>query len=70
MGIMLLVGDMNHKKVTPHNLETVQYRNIPEEDQWKINIAKELSDVRNDDAEVEGFDWMELKDIFEDLCVF
>ena len=69
-GIMLLMGDMNLKKVTPHNLETVQYRNIPEEDQWKINIAKELSDVMNDDAEVEGFDWMELKDIIEDLCVF
>ena len=68
-GIMLLMGEMDIRKVSVQNIENLQYRVIPQEDQWKLDITKELSDVMNGDVEVKGFNFMELKDIFESLCV-
>ena len=67
-GIMLLMGEMNIKKVSVQGVDSLDYRVIPLEDQWKLGITKKLSDVMNVDVEVEGFNFMELKDIF-DFCV-
>ena len=68
-GIMHLMGEMNIKKVSLLNVENLQYRAVADVDKWKLIMTKELSDVMNGDTEVEGFDWMELKDIFHSLCV-
>ena len=68
-GIMHLMGEMNIKKVSLLNVENLQYRAVTDVDKWKLIMTKELSDVMNGDTEVEGFDWMELKDIFHSLCV-
>ena len=70
-GIRCLVGEMDIRKVShlQAQVDNLQYRTVPEEDQWQLNITKELSDVMNGDVEVEGFDWKELKDIFHSFCI-
>jgi hypothetical protein len=68
-GIMHLLGDMDIRKVTVQGIENLVYKVIPQEDQWKLDIPMELSDVMNGDAEVEGFNWKELEYIFESVCV-
>ena len=57
------------KKVSLLHVENLQYRAVTDIDEWKLIMTKELLDVMNGDTEVEGFDWMELKDIFHSLCV-
>ena len=47
----------------------IQYKQICAEDQWKINMAKELIDVRDQERmEIEGFTESECKDILKYLC--
>ena len=69
-GIMLLIGERWTSERCLFKIQKIfEYRVIPQEDQWKLDITEELSDVMNGDGGVEGFNFMELKDIFEVLCV-
>ena len=55
----------NIEKISVHNVNSLVYRPIEE---WKVHLAMELSDVMNGDAEVEGFERLEMKNIFHQLC--
>ena len=65
---MLLIGDFNIKKVSDQNIDSLVYRPIEEDEQWKVHLAMELNDVMNGDAEVEGFERRDMKNIFYLLC--
>ena len=68
-GIMKLLGDMDIQNVSIPTIKTLDYRPMCEENQWKIEIAKELNDVRNGDKILEGFNPTEVNDMMEFLCV-
>ena len=49
----------------------IRYKTTPLGDEWKVNLSKELLDLRDDDdLTLPGFSTDELKCILDHLCVF
>ena len=68
-GIMLMLNDFSIENVSVQNVETLIYKPIKEDNQWKVHLAMEVNDVLNGDAEVEGFQRKEIENIFHHLCI-
>ena len=51
--------------------DKVRYRVIPDDETWRIDMCKELMNLRrNDDIQVVGFTTDELEELLTFLCVF
>ena len=48
---------------------TAKYRDMPINEQYRVDFIKELVDVKNNELEVQGFTYDELEDILQHLCV-
>lgn len=46
-----------------------KYRDVPENEQYRVGFIKELVDIKNSQLEVQGFNDEELDDILQHLCV-
>ena len=49
--------------------EDFEYHTVDDDEKWKIDLVKELIDVRHDELTVEGLDMDELEEILEYLCI-
>ena len=67
--IMMLVGKNNINEINVTDLDTVAYFPVKDEDLWKIDLAKELVDIKCGDATVHDFSDDEINDMLVDLCV-
>ena len=47
----------------------LQYRAVPEAQQYRVGIVKELIEVQNNQLEVPGFTLDELDELLQYLCV-
>ena len=50
------------------NLEDFQYHNIPDEEKWRINMLRELVNVKENECTVPGLEENELNEILEYIC--
>ena len=50
------------------NLEDFQYHNIPDEEKWRINMLRELVNVKENECTVPGLEENELDEILEYIC--
>ena len=66
--IMLLVNKTSIEELNPTDAENISYHIANEKDEWRINVAKELLQVKAGDLEIEGFDYKEIKDMTELIC--
>ena len=48
---------------------TAKYRDMPINEQYRVDFIKELVDVKKNELEVQGFTYDELEDILQHLCV-
>ena len=46
----------------------VRYRTIPDSEEWRVNMCKELLNVRENDVTVPGFSSDELEELLGYLC--
>ena len=66
--IMLKTDIQDVRRLKPNDVK-VKYRNLPENEKYRVGFIKELIDVKNNQLEVIGFDDEELEAILQHLCV-
>ena len=66
--IMNLVGKENVDCLVPSDAMDIQYHVISEENVYKVNIIKELTDVKFGESFVAGFSRKELDMILNNVC--
>ena len=68
-GIMLLTGETGIEKVNRESIKKMKYYNIEEKDEWKVQIASDLLDIREGIKEIEGFEKKEMSNLLNNICV-
>ena len=66
--IMLETYIPDVRRLKPSHVK-VKYRNLPENEKYRVGFINELIDMKNNQLEVIGFDEEELEAIFQHLCV-
>ena len=66
---MLLTDKNSIEDVTTKDIDNFCYAPTRQEDLWKVEMVKELIDVRDDQKVVTDFTREELDDILEHLCI-
>ena len=61
--IMLLLNKTNIKNISKDDLTKLQYHPAPPGDEWKIQLAKELIKVKNNELIVENLNTAEMDEI-------
>ena len=64
---MLLVGKFDVDDLVTSDADQVLYNVVPENDQWRVNVVKEITEVKFGDLQVEGFTWNELQEILSEV---
>ena len=66
--ILLLTSKDDIDKLVPTDAFEIEYEPVCEENEWKINLAMELIDIKHGDATLEQFSSLEVEDILEHIC--
>ena len=66
--IMLATGKSSVEKLEISDFKSIQYHPIAKEDSWRPEMILELTDIKFDILEVEGFSHEELEDILSYAC--
>ena len=66
--ILLLTEKNDVSELRPIDSQNIKYKEVPEGEEWRINLLKELIDVRTGDLKVNGFKEAEIKLIIDDIC--
>ena len=69
LNIKLLVNKTNIDSLVPDDAMGISYHEISEENAWRVNIVKELTDVKFGESYVEGFSRKELDSILNYVCI-
>ena len=65
--LMLQVNKTNLDVVTKKDLDTQVYDNAPDCDKWKVELAKEILQVKNKQLELHSLTYKEMDDILESI---
>ena len=63
--IMLLVNKSTLADVTSKDLDKQIYAITPQVDKWKVDIAKEIIEVKNENLELQILSYKELDNVLE-----
>ena len=66
--IMLLVDKTTIDSLCPEDHDLIRYAEIPENERWRVNMVKELTDVNWGENVIEGFSREELSYIMYQVC--
>ena len=66
--ILLLTNKSNIDKLELLDFKCVNYHPIKKEDDWKPGIILEITDVKFNQLEVDGFSFEELEEILDYVC--
>ena len=66
--IMKLVNKTCINDLSPDDSRLVSYHPVPAEEEWRISLVRELIEIRNQTADLQGFSWKELEDILNFAC--
>ena len=67
--ILLQTDKLSVRDLKKDDISMLKYHPTPTEEKWKENLVNELIRVRDNTIEVEGFDYEELTEILEHICV-
>ena len=67
--IMLAVNKDNVLDLEPSDSGKIKYHEVKDEDKWKIDMVKELIEVKNETLQVENINIDEALFILETLCI-
>ena len=66
--ILLLTGKDSIEEVTASEIEKLKYHEVNKEENWKVDVILELTDVRFKQATIEGFTDDEIGEILDFVC--
>ena len=66
--IMLLVGKTSVNDVAKSDADKIEYFQMENKDKWKVEIIKEIIDVKSTIAEIDNFNSEELETVLTYLC--
>ena len=66
--ILLLTEKDTFADISKHDIRELTYHKIDTEDQWKIGFIREITEIKNDQLNLNEFTKEELNDILEYLC--
>ena len=66
--IMLLVGKTSVESITKADGNNVEYFPIKQNDKWKVELIREIIEVKNKTLDIDNFEKEELQTILTDLC--
>ena len=66
--ILLQTSIFHIRKLKSRDI-TAKYRDIPRGEEYRVNVIKEIIDIKNQQLEVAGFDDHELDEILRFVCV-
>ena len=55
--------------ITKKDIDNIVYDEIPEGNMWRINLIKEITDIKFGKLELEGFSHEEFEEILKFACV-
>ena len=67
--ILLLTEKDTIEHVTKRDVKKLKYHKAAIEDSWKIDIVKELIEIKNDQLSLNDFTKEELNEILTHLCI-
>ena len=67
--ILLLTDKTDIQDLLPADLSNLKYHPIQNEDKWKISILQEILEIKHGNLGVDDFNYDELDEIVEFLCV-
>ena len=67
--ILLLTSKDDISELVPSDVDKMVYQPVNPSDVWKINMVKELIDVKWGQAVVENLSNSDIEDIIEDICI-
>ena len=67
--IMILCNKNDINDLTSSDLDSLIYKNIPRDEEWKIGIVQELLETKEDPDTLLGFTFEEVDHILHDICV-
>ena len=66
--IMLIVGKTDIEDLNPLDAENIEYCAVNGENQWKIDVAKELIEVRSGTLQLDNFSFKEVEQMLSITC--
>ena len=67
--ILLLTKKANVDEITDEDVEAIEYAPITEENTWRINLIREITDNKFNQLEIDGFSKEECEEILQFACV-
>ena len=65
---MLLLGKLSIDDIKLKDIDSFEYASVLPVNQWRVNVVKEIIDVRAAKLNVENFSREELDEMMEYLC--
>ena len=66
--LMIALGKNSVETIREEDIDTMEYHTIPEDETWRINLVKEIIEVKENECEVQGFSNEELEEIVNFVC--
>ena len=66
--IMKLVNKENIDELNVTDYQLIEYHKIPAEEEWRIGVVRDIIDVRNGEANLEGFSIKDLENMLDFVC--
>ena len=67
--ILLLTQKSKVEDVTIEDIENIQYAEISDENIWRVNLIREITDEKFNQLEINGFSEDECEEILQYACV-
>ena len=67
--IMLLCKKTNIDQIDDNDIQNLTYSPVPLNEEWRVNLIKDLLEARNDPDILPGFSNVEISDMLEFACV-
>ena len=66
--ILHLTNQTDIEEIKRHDVKLLKYKEIDPEDNWKLAMIKEITDVKFNQLDVENFEMKELEEILQFIC--
>ena len=65
---MLMLGKGTVQDIQINDTDSIEYNMVPQSEAWRINLVKELIDIKHENVEVLGMENDELDQILDHIC--
>ena len=65
---MIELGKNSVDNIRVEDIDTMEYHTIPENEEWRVSLVKEIIEVKENEYEVPGFTNEELEEIINFVC--